>query len=575
LLAYLALEGVDTLFGVPGGALSNLLVEFKNQRDKFTYIVCKQETGAAYIADGYYRTTGKLGVVMVTSGPGATNALTGTMNAEAGGSALLNITGEVTEANFGKGYLQEGADLDLDITAIYRAATAYSVQLVNQAAFQTLIQQALRDALSIPRRAVHLTVPNDIPADAFVPPIVMPKSPDSYRAVPAGVSSDQVRKALGLLLAAKRPLIFLGSGSRDALRDAPTFSALKRFVTRYAIPVMTTPDGKGVYPESDEFSLRVYGCSSCTWPAMWMSQTAPAYDGLLVLGTGLRGLATNNFNPILEPKGPFIQVDLDQHAIGRSLPLTFGVVGEVGAFLREADKLSADFAPSTADVQERRATIAKIKQNSPVYSQAEYDSETAPIEPAALIRVLQQTLPPETTIFIDAGNCVGWGLHYFEVDPPMEIHSALAMGPMGFAVGAVIGGKMGRPDRTCVGLVGDGAFLMHGAEVSTAARYKTGAIWVVFDDNDLHMVSQGMGCLYPDPTDPPDLWQDLYQLGNVDLVKFAEALGADAYGIDSPADLKALMPAILERANVEHRPQVIVAHINRTALDPFFPPKKS
>jgi acetolactate synthase-1/2/3 large subunit len=574
LLGYLALEGVDKIFGVPGGALSNLLVEFKNQRDKFTYIVCKQETGAAYIADGYYRTTGKLGVVMVTSGPGATNALTGTMNAEAGGSALLNITGEVAEQYFGKGYLQEGADLDLDITAIYRAATAYSVELVDQSDFQTLIQQALRDALSIPRRAVHITVPNNVPTETFNPAIVMPGSPAAYRATPDGVSSDQVRKSLQLLLAAKRPLIFLGSGTRDALREAPTFQALKSFVERYAIPVMTTPDGKGVYPESDEFSLRVYGCASCQWPAMWMKQTAPAYDGLLVLGTGLRGLATNNFNPMLLPQGPFIQVDLDQHAIGRSFPLTLGVVGEVEAFIREAHKLSADFAPNEVDVQARRAEIATIKQTSPFYSQEQYESESSPIQPAAVVRVLQETLPPESTIFIDAGNCVGWGLHYFKIDPPMELHSALAMGPMGFAVGAVIGGKLGRPDRTCVGFVGDGSFQMHGAEVSTAKRFKVGAIFVVLQDDDLHMVSQGMGYLYPDPTDPPNVWGDMYSLGNTDLVKFAEAMGADAYGIDSPADLKALMPAILERANNENRPQVIVARIDKKSLDPYFPPKQ-
>jgi len=574
LLGYLALEGVDKIFGVPGGALSNLLVEFKNQRDKFTYIVCKQETGAAYIADGYYRTSGKLGVVMVTSGPGATNALTGTMNAEAGGSALLNITGEVAEQFFGKGYLQEGADLDLDITAIYRAATAYSVELIDQSDFQTLIQQALRDALSIPRRAVHITVPNNLPLETFNPSITMPHSPSAYRAVPDGVSSDQVRKSLQLLLAAKRPLIFLGSGSREALREATTFAAFKNLVQQYAIPVITTPDGKGVYPESDEFSLRVYGCASCQWPALWMTQTPPAYDGLLVLGTGLRGLATNNFNPMLIPQGPFIQVDLDQHAIGRGFPLTLGVVGEVGAFIREAGKLSADFPPTEADVQARRAELATIKKTSPVYSQQQYNSESSPIEPAALVRVLQETLPPETTIFIDAGNCVGWGLHYFEIDPPMELHSALAMGPMGFGVGAVIGGKLGRPDRTCVGFVGDGAFLMHGAEVSTAKRFNVGAIFVVLQDDDLHMVSQGMGYLYPNPSDPPDVWEDMYGLGNADLVKFAESLGADAYGIDSPADLKALMPAVLERANKENRPQVIIARINKKSLDPYFPPKQ-
>jgi acetolactate synthase-1/2/3 large subunit len=572
LLSYLALEGVDKIFGIPGGGLANLLVEFKNQRDRFTYIVCRHETGAAYIADGYYRATGKLGVVMVTTGPGATNALTGTMNAQSGGSAMLTITGEVSEQYFGKGYLQEGADLGLDISAIYKAATAYSVELIDASDVQTLIEQALREALSIPRCASHLSIPNNVPPEV-IPSVTLPTAPHQYRAIPDGVSRERVRAALQQLLTAKRPLIFLGSGCREALRDSATAHALASFAERYAIPVMTTADGKGIFPESHELSLRVYGCASSTWPAMWMQPAGgPAYDGLLVLGTGLRGLSTNNWNPILIPNGPFIQVDLDQHAIARAFPVTLGIVGEVGAFLREAHHLSPEFPPVEADVQSRQATLALIKQHSPFYSPEQYASESAPIEPAALVRVLQHTLPADSTIMLDAGNCVGWGLHYFVVDAPMQIHSALAMGPMGFAVGAVVGAKIGRPDRTCVGLVGDGAFMMHGSEVSTASAYNVGAIWVVLQDDDLHMVSQGMTYLYPD-TKTPDVWDHLYQLGTPDLVKFAEGLGANAYLIESPAELTGIMPAVLDRANKQCKPQVIVARINRTSLDPFFPPK--
>jgi acetolactate synthase I/II/III large subunit len=571
-LRYLALEGVDKVFGVPGGGLANLLVEFKNQRDRFTYIICRHETGAAYIADGYYRATGKLGVVMVTTGPGATNALTGAMNAQAGGSAMLTITGEVAEQYFGKGYLQEGADLGLDISAIYKAATAYSVELTSQSDIQTLLEQALRNALSIPRAATHLSVPNNVPAE-IIPSISIPTSPAQYRATPDGVARDRVREALHQLLACKRPLIFIGSGCREALQDPATAQALKSFAERYAIPIMTTPDGKGIFPESHELSLRVYGCASCTWPAMWMQPAnEPSYDGLLVLGTGLRGLSTNNWNPILVPTGPFIQVDLDQQTIARVFPVSLGVVGEVGAFLREAHALTHEFPPIEADVQSRKKTLAAIKQHSPFYSPEQYASEAAPIEPAALVRILQQTLPTESTIMLDAGNCVGWGLHYFAIDAPMQIHSALAMGPMGFAVGAVIGAKMGCPDRTCVGLVGDGAFMMHGSEVSTAATYNIGAIWVVLQDDDLHMVTQGMTYLYPDPKDPT-VWDHLYHLGTPDLVKFSEGLGADAYLIESPAQLTALMPSILERANTQSKPQVIIARINRKSLDPFFPPK--
>ncbi len=581
LVLYLGLEGVDKVFGIPGGGLANLLVEFKNQRNKIEYVICRHETGAAYIADGYHRATGKLGVVMVTSGPGATNALTGAMNAQNDGSAMLVITGEVNEQFFGKGYLQEGLDSDLNVNAIYEAASCYSVELTDESEVQTLIEQALRDALSIPRGMAHISVPNNIPTETVTTPqpsappsptIYIPNSPANYRATPAGAPHDQVRQAMEQLLACKRPLIFLGSGYREALRDGSTLDSLVVFAERYAIPVITTPEGKGVFPESHPLSLRVYGFASNTWGPMWMQQQTVPYDGLLVLGTSLRGLSSNNWNPMLVPKnnGPFIQVDLEQSSIGRSFPISMGIVGEVGAFIREMEKLLPQFPPVPGDVQARQQAVAAIKKNSPYYSPEQYDSNDAPIQPAAIVRVLQSTLPEDAMIMLDCANCVGWGIHYFAVDPPRQIHSSLAMGPMGFGVASVIGAKMGCPEKTCIALVGDGAFMMHGAEISTAQAHNVGAIWVVLQDDDLHMVSQGMQFLYPDPK---DVWDHLYRLGSPDLVKFAQGLGADAYRIESPAELESLMPKVMEAANVGHRPQVIVAKINQKSVDPYFPPK--
>lgn len=587
LLLYLGREGVTKVFGIPGGGVANLLVEFKNQRQAFEYVVCRQETGAAYIADGYFRATGTLGVVMVTSGPGATNALTGGMTAQNDGSGVLIITGEVAEQYFGKGALQEGVDTELDIQSIYSAASVYSAEVSDPTEAQTLIEQALRDAMSIPRGMAHLAFPNNVPAlSALTPPppnqpqapVLVPNSPANYRAIPTGGDRNAVMHAVQQLMSCKRPLIFLGSGCRDALRDQDTLSHLVMFVERYGIPVMTTPDGKGVFPEGHSLSLRVYGFASNTWGPMWMQQKGTPYDGLLVLGTSLRGLSCNNFNPMLIPQnnGPFIQVDLDQHAIGRSFPVTQGVVADVGAFIRQmaAPELMSKYPPNAADVQARVAEVKTIKQSSPYYSQAQYDSNASPIEPAAICRVLKATLPDNSMIFLDAGNCVGWGIHYYYVENAQnahqEVHSSLAMGPMGFAVGAVIGAKMGRPDKTCVAFVGDGAFLMHGAEISTAQAHNVGAIFVVLDDADLHMVSQGMQYLYPDAN---DVWDGLYRLGTPDLVKFAQALGADAYRIDSPQQLQELMPKVLKAADNQNRPQVIVAKINQSSIDPYFPPK--
>jgi acetolactate synthase-1/2/3 large subunit len=570
LLRYLALEGVHKVFGIPGGGLLNLLVEFKNERETFDYIVCRQETGAAYIADGYCRATGKLGVVMVTSGPGATNALTGVVNADTDGSAVLVITGEVAESGFGKGPLQEGVDSGLDVNLVYKSAVAYSAEITDQSEFQTLIEQALRDSLSLPRRAAHISLPSNVPAET-IPTIEMPISPDNYRAMPGGIQRDRVRLAMAQFLATERPLLFLGAGCREALRDTATLAALTRFVVRYAIPVMTTPDGKGIFPERHALSLRVYGFCSCLWTEQYMQQTSPAYDGLMVIGSGLKGLSSNNFNPMLSPAGPFIQVDLDQHAIGRAFPISLGVVGEAGACIRELDALSPEFPPDQPSVQARLDAIAAIKSATPFQHPEQYESDAAPIQPAALVRVLQETLPPDAIVMLDAGNCVSWGIHYFEVSPPGQIHSALAMGPMGFAVGAVVGAKIGRPDKTCLALVGDGAFMMHGAEVSTAAAHGAGAIWVVLHDNDLHMVSQGENYFFPDPT----VWPKMYRLGTPDLAKFAEGLGADAYTIHSPAELAALMPQVIAKANADAKPQVIVAEINTSAVSPYFYPPKA
>ena len=567
LLRYLALEGVHKVFGIPGAGLANLLVEFKNQRETFDYVICRHETGAAYIADGYYRATGKLGVVMVTSGPGATNALTGVMNADTDGSSILAITGEVVESGFGKGPLQEGVDSGLDVDLVYKSAVVYSSEVSDQSEFQALIEQALRDALSLPRRAAHISFPANVPLET-IPSIQLPLSPNNYRATPGGIQRDRVRLAMAQFLDTQRPLLFLGAGCREALRDEATLGALTRFAERYAIPVMTTPDGKGIFPESHSLSLRVYGFCSCLWAQQYMQQTSPAYDGLMVIGSSLKGLSSYNFNPMLVPAGPFIQVDLNQHAIGRAFPISLGIVGEAGLCFHELDALSPEFPPDQAAVAARTAAIDAIKLTPPFQQPGQYESDATPIQPAALVRVLQETLPPDSIVILDAGNPVSWGIHYFVASPPQQIHSSLAMGPMGFAVGAVVGAKMGRPDKTCVALVGDGAFMMHGSEISTAAAHGAGAIWVVFHDNDLHMVSQGENYYFPDPT----VWPKMYRLGTPDLAKFAEGLGADAYTIHSPAELAALMPQIIAKANSDGKPQVIVAEIDSAALSPYFYP---
>ncbi|MCK8785660.1 thiamine pyrophosphate-binding protein [Roseomonas sp. NAR14] len=613
LLAYLKGEGVTHVFGVPGAGIAQLLIALRDE-PAIEFVVCRHETGAAYLADGYHRATGRLGVVLTTSGPGATNALTGVMNANFGGSALLAITGEVAENVMGHGYLQDGTDSGLNVRDVFAASVRYSAAVTEASAAPTLIEQALRNALSLPRRAVHLSIPDNVMGEPVDPgradalgqppragmgrPLGRPDAgrrgpppPAAYRTAPAGAEPSAVRQVLDTLLAARRPLILLGHGCRTALRDPDTARALRRLVERHGIPVVTTPGGKGLFPEDHPLSLRVYGFADCRWPKDWLLADAQGRrcDAVLVIGSSLGELATNKWNPMLLPEpaspsapnssapnpstpapsvpGPFIQVDIDPGVIGRGFPVTHGIVAEAGAFLRLLWEFAPAWRPDPDAVAARLAAIAAIKAASPFAEPTQHAATAAPIEPAALLRVLCAHLPKDAMVLVDSGNCVGWGVHYGVAGPPQEWHSSLSMGPMGFAVGAVVGARLGAPHRRCVALVGDGAFLMHGSEVSTAQAHGVGAVWIVLVDHDLRMVTQGMAVYSHDPTG----WEGRYGLGDPDLAAVARGLGADACVVDDPAMLDRILPQVWAGADAG-RPQVVLARINRDSAPPYYLP---
>jgi acetolactate synthase-1/2/3 large subunit len=573
LLRYLAMEGATTLFGIPGAAVMQLLYELRVRSDTFDFVVCRQETGAAYIADGYARVSDGLGVVLVTSGPGATNALTGVVNADNCGTALLTITGEVKESVFGMAYLQEGIDCSLDVNEVYTAACAYSAMVDNPSNFCTLVEQALREARSVPRRAVHLSLPVDV-SQQLIPTttgtLTVPASPANYRAAPAACDDEAITTILDSLLKADRPLILLGNGARTALRTRQTPFA--DFVEKFAIAVMTTPGAKGIFPESDPLSLRNYGIAGCRWTTAYMGGPAGGapFDALLVIGSSLGELATTVTQPFtysseLLPTGPFIHVDASPAVIGRAFPVDLGVVAEAGSTL---DKLfaAAHDRPTPKSAAARRKFIEQTKHDvAPAPPPSPNPPPPGTVDPIAVMYALNKALPSGSQVFFDCGNCVGWSLAYLEIDPPSELHSALAMGPMGFAVGAVIGAKLALPDSACLAITGDGAFVMHAGEVATAAQHGAGAIWVVLGDGDLKMVSQGMAEFYPGMN-----WSDYYASGAPDLVGLAQSLGAQATLVTDAADLDAAIGAAL--AGAANAPQVIVVTVDPAAEPPYYVP---
>ena len=570
-IEYLKLEGVDTIFGIPGASFQDLLNQLMLNRAIVKYVVCKQETGAGYMADGYHRASGKLAVVLVTSGPGATNALTGAMNAQAGGTSMLIITGEQRESQFGLDVEQEGVDLSLDIVQVYKSAVAYSTIINAASDFPVLFQQALRNARAIPEQVSHVSIPHDM-MGTVLPAVTFPTSTSLYRRAFDSAAPSDVKTVADLLFAAKRPMILLGNGTRDAL-DMPGLAKFQAFVEHFGIPVGTTSDGKALFPENHPLALRSCGYPSCQWPGLYFVPPAASphiapYDCLVVLGSSMGDFATNIFSHTMVPAGPFIQVDADQRIIGRSMPITLGVIAEARAFLDLLTAYAATVTPDAVAKTDRLAYLAWMKaNNSPYANPTARESDATPIRPERAMAIVSEMLPPGSHVFPDAGNSCGWTAAYLALDPPTRIHSALDVGAMGYGTAAVVGAKLAAPNATCLSIGGDGSFLMHGNEVSTAKQYGAGAIWMVWNENDLNMVAQGMGALYPDPNNP-NAWTDYYQLGNPDLVKVAEGLGAEAYLVHSPDDLRnALGKAIT--GGQQGRPQVIVVRQDPSAMPPF------
>jgi acetolactate synthase-1/2/3 large subunit len=571
LLDYLALEGVDRIFGYPGAALGYLLNELRAP-GAIEYVICRQETAAAYIADAYSRITGKLGAVLVTTGPGITNALTGVVNAQSMNSSLLIVSAEVPQKYFGRSALQAGVEGPLRVVEIYRQACEYSAIISDPAHFEELLKQALRKAMSIPHRATHISLPENLanqPVGAR-----MPASTINYRTRPASASRQQTGEVLDILADSALPLIWLGNGCRRVLfpgthatrEGAAKIDARRErffaFLERFCLPVITTGDAKGLFPESSPLSLRNYGLGGGPWPSEYVkrrpskSGATPEYDSLCVLGSALSQLATDSWAAEMIPYGPLIQVDADQSVIGRGYPVNLGVVAELGEFIDHLVDFADKRTPNRKLCEQRKRYLEQVRKIPyPVPNpQAEY-----------IIEICEH-LPADSHVFVDACSADFLALMYFVVDPPMQMHNSLVQGPIGSAVAGVIGAAFAT-ERPCVAICGDGGFLMHGFEISTAAQHKLGCLWIVFQNQVLGTVVQKMEHEYPGTNGKS--WDGLLGIGNADLVAIARGLGADAVEITSVDAIGPAVVAAIIHGKERRRPQVIVVPTDVYPIPPL------
>ncbi|MBI4620563.1 MAG: thiamine pyrophosphate-binding protein [Desulfobacterales bacterium] len=522
LIKYLEEEGVEYVFEVPGGVLepiNNALYESK----KITPVLAKHEEGAALMACGYARVSGKLGVCMGTTGPGSTNMMTGVASAYGDSTPVMVLTGQVSTSTFGKGALQESTSDGIDVVAMYKPLTKYSAMVFKGAMLPEMVRRALRYALSGRQGPVHLNLPRDVMKEEIDFDL---RKVETYRGWSQPFDRESVKRAATYLLQAERPAMLLGNGTltSDATDEAKTIAEMLN------IPVVTTPKAKSAFPSDHPLSLGPFGLASSLLAEKYLEG---GIDVLLTVGTSFTEWATQAWDSRLLPSKALLQIDIDPYQIGKNYPVTVGLVGDANAILTE---IYYEMKRQIKNVPEFRPNMPmdefmRFKEDSQVYlDEDKMNSNANPIKPQRLMRELRESLPKDAIVFIDIGNSLTWTLHYFSVYYPNTFMAGLGFAPVGYGVASVIGGKFAVPDKPVIAIVGDGGFLMNGMEVATAVNYNMPVIWVILNDAQLGMVYHGQRMA-------SDAHVVASKFKRVDFFKIAEGLGAKGIRIEKPGEI--------------------------------------
>jgi acetolactate synthase I/II/III large subunit len=478
-LQYLKAEGVRVVFGIPGGLLHPFF-EAIEKDEEIRLVVSKHEEGAAFMADGYARVGRRLSVCAGTSGPGATNLLTGVACAFADGVPLLVITGQAASHALGKGAAQETPREDIDIVAMFRPITKYSAMVTSAGSFAQHMRRALRAALNGRPGPVHLNVPVDIWEKPLAEEWFNPKS---YRPETRTFDRLAVQRAASVLLEAKRPVILAGAGVRGAGAE----EHLRTLAELLPARVATTPRGKGVYPEDDARSLGVLGVAGHRDARDTIM--GGDVDVLLTVGASLNETSTMNWNPKLLPNKALIQLDIDADRIGRNYPVDIPLVGDAQSILVElvyhVHRLirEGSFPGSTWDL-----APDLVRSHARYEDPDSRTSNAVPVTPQRWRADFEEVLPDDAIVFSDIGGHMLFNIHHLCMREGQQFIINLGFGSMGHGTLAPIGAALADPTRPVFAIVGDGCFTMNGMDLLTATEHDVAVIWIV-ENNNMHGIT--------------------------------------------------------------------------------------
>ena len=512
-------QGVDTVFGYPGGAILNIYDELYRHQDEIRHILTSHEQGASHAADGYARATGKVGVCMATSGPGATNLVTGIATAYMDSVPMVAITCNVGISLLGKDSFQE-----IDIAGVVMPITKYSfiVKDVKDLA------PTLRRAFSIARSGrpgpvlvdIVKSATSDVTEYTKENPVIEESSNDR-------LSEENVQKAIELIQTAKKPMIFVGGGA--VISGAQ--EELKEFAKKVDAPVTDSLMGKGAFDGTDERYVGMLGMHGTKTANLSLMES----DLLIVVGSRFSDRVAANPKTFAQ-NAKIIQIDIDEAEINKNVAVDISLIGDVRKVLTVLNQ-RLDSLSHTDWMQE----VAERKVEVPL--NYNHDVLTGPY----IIEKLDEITNGEAIIATEVGQHQMWAAQYYKYKHPRTLLTSGGLGTMGYGLGAAIGAKTAYPDKVVVNIAGDGCFRMNMNEIATATRSNIPVIELVFNNHVLGMVRQWQTLFYG------ERYSHTVLNDKVDFVKLAEAMGAKAYRITKKEEVE----PILKEAIALGKPVVI------------------
>ncbi len=486
-------QGVDTVFGYPGGTILNVYDALYQHSEEIKHILTSHEQGAAHAADGYARATGRVGVCLATSGPGATNLVTGIATAYMDSVPVVAITCNVNLPLLGKDSFQE-----VDIAGITMPITKhnYIVKDVN------ILADTLRKAFTIARSGRPGPVLVDITKDVTANTCEYEKKAPEKAEKPGRYTEEELAEAVSLLENAKKPFIYVGGGAviSEAYEEVRTFANL------VDAPVCDTLMGKGVMDGNDDRYTGMIGMHGTKTSNFGVSEC----DLLIALGARFSDRVVGNPKKFAE-HAKVLHIDVDAAEINKNIKTDVSLVGDLKEVLTKLnEKLSGQ------SHEEWMAHIAKLKGKYPL----NYDEGA--LSCPYIMEEIDRVTGGNAIITTDVGQHQMWAAQYYKYSKPRTLLTSGGLGTMGYGLGACIGAKMGQPDKICINIAGDGCFRMNMNELATASRYNIPIIQVVINNHVLGMVRQWQTLFYG------KRYSQTVLDDGVDFCKVAEGLGCDA-----------------------------------------------